>query len=872
MKHNRVIKWFKNNKYVNKPAILVMSLAFISICVTSVYFYVHQLENEFLSNTIFYMSEIAEHDMKSVDQEIEKQWERLETIGEKLRLEQYHNTVDVQKLINIEAEATGFKELVLIDENGLSYSSNYIIKDVKKNTWGAQFMKKRERFVQRSQDKENFVVLYSNLIYGVPIKPVTINGTTYIGIAGKYSIDTVKDSLKVSFFNGEGKAEVIAKDGTVITTDVTQRGISIENVLKQLEKSKIIRNDSYESIKEKLTKGKAFDTVYKHDGETYIMSSKPLGNTDWMVVVTVPYSVSSTQTMSFLKITAILLSILCIIIAIVLIFAFISFKRTMILNNSKEIFYREKLFNLLTNHTDDVFIIQDTAKGSLNFISENITRILGITLEVGAKTDASQLDEETRTLLLSKIEKMKLKNRNENDDEHEHTEIEFAWFMPLTHEEKWMHMAIYDVIADFSGHPESCLIIVISDYTQVKENQEKLKIAMEQAQDAAKSKTLFLSNMSHEMRTPLNGIIGCMEMMKTHQQDLDKVWEYLGKAESTANYLISLVSDILDMSKIESHKMELEEREVSLREVVSNIDTMFRTQMEEKGLQFQIDIKEPLYKLYGDKVRIQQILVNLLGNAQKFTYEGGTVILQIEQEQPENGVIKTEFVVSDTGIGMSESFLERIWLPFEQERLDNARLHGGTGLGLSISYELAHLMNGSISVSSEQGKGSTFSVIIELPVLNVDNMEKIQEKKEENADNQLSGRTVLVAEDNELNREILVALLRDSGAKVLEAVNGKEAVEQFRQSQKGEIDVILMDMQMPIMDGCTAAREIRSLQREDAKEIAIIACTANAFREDVEKVKQAGMNEHISKPLDMMKLLDVLKNLWEEKDDEKKND
>lgn len=855
----------ESNVYAKKPVILLVVLAFICACTAAVYFYVHQLEDAFLGNTMFYMSEIADHDMKSVDQEIDRQWERLETVGKKLSLERFESVMEIQHFMNLETEATGFKDLILIDENGMAYGSNYLVEDISDKDWGSQFMKEHSRFVIRSQLREELVVLYSNLMYGIPIEPVTVEGITYIGVVGKYNIDTVKESLKVDFFDGQGKAEVVSRDGTVITTDITQRGIALENVLDNLKKSKVIRDDSYDSVVKKLSEGKNFDTVYKMDGKMYIMSAKPLENADWMVVVTVPYSVSSSQTMSFLKMTAFLLTILCVVIAIVLIFAFISYKRTMILNNSKEIFYRERLFNLLTNHTDDVFIIQDEETQSLNFVSENISRTLGVEPGTGEKRDLSFLDKDRIEKLRAQIREKEAKEDMSVNAEHEHAEIEFAWTMPKTGEHKWMHMAVYKVVADFMKRSESCLIIVISDYTQVKENQRKLEEAMRQAQDAAKSKTLFLSNMSHEMRTPLNGIVGCIGMLKSHPDDRELFREYLGKAESTAKYLISLVSDILDMSKIESHKMTLEEREVSMREICVNMETMFGTQMERKGISFKIELDVPLWIVRGDEVRIQQILVNLLGNAQKFTDEGGEVILHIWQEQMTEDTVKTLFSVSDTGIGMSESFLERIWLPFEQERLDDARLHGGTGLGLAISYELANLMNGTIRVSSDIGRGSIFYVELVQPALYPDeNGVRIKEKPL-NGVEQLDGRTILVAEDNELNREILTALLEEMGARVLVAVNGREAVELFERSEQGSIDAVLMDMQMPVMDGCTAASLIRTLKRPDAAETVILACTANAFQEDVERAEQAGMNGHVSKPLDMQKLVRNLEKLWEEK-------
>ena len=840
--------------------LLCIIFVFVITCIISISFYVHHLELAFLNNIEFYMSEIADHDMKSVDQEIWNQWQRLETVGRKLELERYQDITGLQHFLNLETEATGFESLSLIDDRGYSYGANYLITEAAGEEWVQRFFEDEGPFVIRSQRRNNYVVMYNKLMYGVPIEPLEIDGITFIGIVGEYLVDTVKNSLLTNFFDGEGAARVVGLDGVIITTEIEQSGEPMDNLLDQIDNLK-----NRETISEKLKSGKSFYTTYEHGGKPYIMSAKPLTNVDWMLVVTVPYSVASSQSVTILKMTVYLLSFIGVVIGAVFIFAFVSYKRTMILKNSKEIFYRERLFNLLSNHTDDVFIIEDAATGRLNFVSENVERILGTRQQPDEDVMISMLDEPSKNEFMSKIKKLKEIEDVAEPGEHEHFEMEMEWTLPDSGRKKWIHLSVYRAVADFMEKEEACLIAVISDYTQVKKNRTELEAAIRKAQEAAQSKSLFLSNMSHEMRTPLNGIVGCIRVMKENMDDPGTVQEYLKKTESTADYMVSLINDILDMSKIENHKLKLEEREVSIKSICSNMEIMFRSQMEEKGISFSIEVKEPLRMIQADEVRVQQILVNLLSNAQKFTNSGGKVTLHVSQVQERQGSVKTIFTVGDTGIGMSRKFLEQIFMPFEQEHLDTARLYGGTGLGLAISNELAHLMQGTISVTSELGQGSTFVVELNSPALSEDIMEEKGHKGDLPGQLSLEGRTILIAEDNELNSEILCFLLKELGAKVWAAWNGEEAVSMFGQSAPGEIDAVLMDMQMPVMDGCTAARHIREMDRADAKSVVIFACTANAFQDDVERAKAAGMNAHLAKPLDMEKVVKLLYDYWEDK-------
>ncbi len=370
----------------------------------------------------------------------------------------------------------------------------------------------------------------------------------------------------------------------------------------------------------------------------------------------------------------------------------------------------------------------------------------------------------------------------------------------------------------------------------------------------ANAKSEFLSNMSHEIRTPLNGIIGFNHLMKMHINEKDRLKDYLDKSSSTADYLLSLVNDILDMSKLQADKIDLAERPVSFDRLIEDIEIMQRDNIRSRGVEFVVnkDIKVPY--IIGDDIRLKQVLMNIVGNAAKFTPAGGTIILDVSQEKISDTAVMNTIIVEDTGVGMSEEFLGHIFETFAQERNKNSDSVKGTGLGMPISKLLIEAMGGNIYVESQLDKGSKFTV-----VLTTDISESIPEDTYSIASEILSDKertiNVLVAEDNELNAEILVEILKGAGFNVYLASNGREAVDIFKESEEGSIDVILMDMQMAVMDGCTAAQTIRAMDRADAKTVIIYACTANTFKEDRDKALKSGMNDFLTKPIDVNILL-----------------
>ncbi|MBO5146094.1 MAG: response regulator [Lachnospiraceae bacterium] len=383
----------------------------------------------------------------------------------------------------------------------------------------------------------------------------------------------------------------------------------------------------------------------------------------------------------------------------------------------------------------------------------------------------------------------------------------------------------------------------------------------------AKARSEFLANMSHEIRTPLNGVIGLIQLMERDFDSEDArelVRERLTKSRTTANYLLSLVNDILDVSKLQAGKVDLVNEALSLELLIDAIWSMQRSNIESRGVEFIVKKELIAPWIIGDEVRIKQILMNIVGNAAKFTPAGGSITLTVSQRQEDAEHITTIFTCKDTGCGMSEEFLAHIWESFTQERNKISDSVKGTGLGLAISKLLADAMGGKITVDSELGKGSTFSVEIPSQLAkSIPDFARPADKPDEaGASKKDKPLKILAVEDNELNAEILIDILENEGIDVIHAENGQIAVERFCASAVNEIDAILMDMQMPVMDGCTATAKIRRLDRPDAKTVPIFACTANTFKEDRERAVESGMSDFLTKPIDIKALFRTLAE-WE---------
>ena len=399
---------------------------------------------------------------------------------------------------------------------------------------------------------------------------------------------------------------------------------------------------------------------------------------------------------------------------------------------------------------------------------------------------------------------------------------------------------------------------------QEQEKDEKYKaellIAAKKAEAANEAKTEFLQRMSHDIRTPINGIRGLVNMADHYADDMEKQTEYRTKVKEASNLLLELVNDVLDMSKLESGEIVLEEIPFNLSSISREVFVVIEQMAAEQNIRVAWEKKEITHRDFiGSPGYVKRVMMNILSNAVKYNKENGQICVscvEIPSEQPE--MTTMEFVCRDTGIGMAEEFQKHIFEPFAQEHTGSRAKFAGTGLGMAISKKLVEEMGGTITFESEKGVGTTFVIRVPFKIdLDADKREESKDVSEKS----IKGMHVLLAEDNELNMEIAEFLLQNEGAEVTRAWNGQEIVELFRKSESGEFDVILMDIMMPIINGYEAAKRIRSLDREDAKKIPIIAMTANAFTEDRIRAKEAGMDEHVAKPIDVELLIKVIHKL-----------
>ena len=399
---------------------------------------------------------------------------------------------------------------------------------------------------------------------------------------------------------------------------------------------------------------------------------------------------------------------------------------------------------------------------------------------------------------------------------------------------------------------------------QEQEKDEKYKsellIAAKKAEAANEAKTEFLQRMSHDIRTPINGICGLVNMADHYADDTEKQTEYRTKVKEASNLLLELVNEILDMSKLESGEVVLEEIPFNLSSIFREVFIVIEQMAAEQNIRIMWEKKEITHRdLIGSPGYVKRVMMNILSNAVKYNRENGQIYIscmEIPSEQPE--MTTMEFVCRDTGIGMTDAFQKRIFEPFTQEHTGSRTKYAGTGLGMPITKKLVEKMGGTITFESEEGTGTTF--VIRIP-FKIDSDADKREEQKDASEESIKGLHILLAEDNELNMEIAEFMLQNEGAAVTKAWNGQEAVEIFKKSRPGEIDVILMDIMMPVMNGYEATKIIRSMGREDAKVIPIIAMTANAFTEDRLRAKEAGMNEHIAKPVDANKLVKAIHEL-----------
>ena len=444
-----------------------------------------------------------------------------------------------------------------------------------------------------------------------------------------------------------------------------------------------------------------------------------------------------------------------------------------------------------------------------------------------------------------------------------------TWYFDIIPSRGWIPRS-YWIMCIAISYIFSLLIATVFYLTSSKKHRERqyeaeLEKSAEQAKNANEAKTRFLFNMSHDIRTPMNAIVGFSGLLEKNLQNERKAKEYLEKIQSSSNLLLRIINQVLEMARIESGTAVLQLKAEDMDALFHRVNTVFEEDVRKKNLQYHAVLDVRHHYVVCDQTKLQEIMLNIISNAIKYTPEGHSIYVEVHEAVSENpSKIRYIFSCEDTGIGMSEEYLPHIYEEFSREHSTTENKVPGTGLGLPIIKSMIELMGGSIQVESRQGIGTKFTIDLSFDIALKEEVYGSEDTIESSAIHTIKGKRMLLVEDNELNAEIAKTVLEDVGALITRAENGQQALELFKEKPAGTFDVILMDLMMPVMDGYTATRKIRELERSDAKTVPIIAMTANAFQEDAEKCIAVGMNAHLAKPLDIEKVMITICRLVKE--------
>ena len=688
------------------------------------------------------------------------------------------------------------------------------------------------------------------MVFAVPTAKGSYQGFDYEAIAITYNNKDLVDSLKISAFEGHGSVFAVLPDGRVVLDSSSADMSGVHNILAMLKNSAGFTAEQITALQKAFAAGKTGNLEFSIHGIAYYMVYGSASFQNWTIIGIVPKSVVNANMNRLQYTTMAVITGIVGILAVTILLLVVQNNRQKLRKKDQQLLAREELFSNLSRNVDDVFLMIDTETSKVEYVSPNVQRILGISPEA-VQEDFHVLCAAGGYNCRSRLDDLMQMERGTQQE----------WNRGFIHQEtgesRYIHVTGF--INDVQG-AKKC-IVDLSDRTGEHQTTLAVKAALEIAEKASKAKTDFLSNMSHDIRTPMNAIIGITTLMKNELHEPEKLAEHLGKLETSGQLLLGIINDILDMSRIESGKTTLNVEKMNLPQQISQLDSVIRQQAGQRRQTFTVETHVQHENVLGDPNRLKQVLMNILSNAVKYTPNGGHIGLEIDELTHTEHYTKYRFVVQDDGIGMSEDYQKTLFDPFTREERSGTNKVQGTGLGMAITKSVIDLMGGSISVESATGKGTRFEVVLEFPIdTEADTVQKAQALPEvEETTSPLSGMKFLCAEDNAINAEILQMLLETKGASCTICPNGQEIVDAFASVKPGDYDMILMDIQMPVMDGLEATRRIRSGENPLGKTIPILAMTANAFLEDMQKSKEAGMDEHLSKPVDISALEQVVK-------------
>ena len=825
------------------------------------------------------------------------------------------------------------------------------------------------------------------LVFVCPEAKGTYRGFTYDAIAVAYYNDTVLSAIDSSAFDGAAHSYVIYSDGRVVLDSNADSDDPVYNLLAELRGNSDLSEKKFDALSDDFAQGRNGSMMLTLRGTRYYLVYENMGIQDWIMLGLVPVSVVNAGMDTLWRRTVEIVVVIACLLMVLLIALIVHRSRDALRRRDTEILYRDELFTRLSRNVDDVFLMMDAETSRVDYVSPNIERLLGVPLE--------QVQQDIRALraLHPKDSPDHDKNFFAGIQCGEQCEWNADYAHQQTGERRWFHIVAMG--SEVAGRTK--YILVMSDRTADRKINQALSEAVAAAEAASRAKSTFLSNMSHDIRTPMNAIIGFTTLAVSNIDNQERVKDYLTKTLSSSRHLLALINDILDMSRIESGKLQLEETEVNLAEMLHDIKTIVSGQVHAKQLELYMDALDVTDEdVYCDRTRMGQILLNLLSNAIKFTPAGGTVSVRVRQLA---GTVRDcaqyEFRVRDNGIGMSPEFAQKIFEPFERERTSTVSRIQGTGLGMAITRNIVEMMGGTIRVQTEKNRGTEFIICLPLRVQNCsrreekiaelsglkalvvdddfntcDSVAKLLTRVGMRAEWTLSGREavlrarqsielgdpcrayiidwrlpdmngievtrqirslnddtpiiiltaydwsdieaearaagvtafcskpmflsdlrdalltatghaptaaepdilpeaqadfrgrhVLLVEDNELNREIAVEILHEYGFLVDTAENGAIAVDKVRSSPADRYDLVLMDIQMPVMDGYTATQRIRALNDPARATVPIVAMTANVFEEERKRAFDCGMNAFLSKPLVIDALIATLRDI-----------